>query len=158
MPYIYTLFYGKIHHIFGRFQGKPPKITSNDKLRKKGLPSIRWNVIEVGARLSSFCNMYQIQFCHMSFSSIASILYHKYQVLPHGTFSKCYHSWITAANISNANGLLTDVSSRSLNHYRQICDLWYCNSSWLTYSTQSSFHDKYQRTKYRNTLTKASAK
>ena len=62
----------------------------------------------------------------------------KYQVLPHGTFSKCCHSWYTAANISNANGLLTDVSSRCLNHYRQICELWYCNSSWLTYSTQSS--------------------
>ena len=75
---------------------------------------------------------------HVFFSSIASILYHKYQVLPHGTFSKCCHSWYTAANISNANGLLTDVSSRCLNHYRQICELWYCNSSWLTYSTQSS--------------------
>ena len=64
--------------------------------------------------------------------SIASILYHKYQVLPHDTFSKCCHSWWNAANISNPNSLLTDVSSRSLNHYRQICVLrWYCNSCWL---------------------------
>ena len=104
------------------FKESLPK--QHQMINSKSLSSIHWNVIEVRARhplLSATCIKFNFATC---FFSMTSILYHKYQVLPHGTFGKCCHSWYTAANISNANGLLTDVSSRRLNHYRQICDLW----------------------------------
>ena len=158
MPYMYTLFYEKIHHIFGRFQGKPPKTTSNDKLQKFIFDPLKchWSTCKTS---TSFCNMYQIQFCHMFFF--------QWQVSCITSIKFCH--MVLLANAVTADILLRTYQmqtvcwliwphSRHLNHNHQICDLWYCNSSWLTFSTQSSFHDKYQRTKYRNTLTKASAK
>ena len=52
--------------IFGRFQGKPPKTTSNDKLQKFIFDPLKchWSTCKTS---TSFCNMYQIQFCHMFF-------------------------------------------------------------------------------------------